>query len=109
MQKLNNPSHSIPFFKVKLLFHLISLLVTCSTMGQDNKFINAYLENDKAYLEIKNEHLDTPMLFVRHDIGHNQVVWSKEGNHILLTIPQIKSSSGVLIPVNYDYRNESNL
>lgn len=109
MYKLNNPSHSISFFKGKLLFHLISLLVTCSSMGQDNKFINAYLENDKAYLEIKNEHLDTPMLFVRHDIGHNQVVWSKEGNHMLLTIPQIKSSSGVLIPVNYDYRNESNL
>lgn len=109
MHKLNNPIHIIPFFKGKLLFHLISLLVTCSTMGQDNKFINAYLENDKAYLEIKNEHLDTPMLLVRHDIGHNQVVWSKQGNHILLTIPQIKSSSGVLIPVNYDYRNESNL
>ena len=106
---INLYTHSFMEFKCKFLFHLIILLAICPLWGQNNKFINAYMEGNKTFLEIKEEHLDTPMLLVRHDIGHNQIIWSKHGDHINLIIPQIVSSAGVIIPINNSSQNKSNL
>lgn len=97
---------NIPF-KCKLLFYLIILLVTCPILGQVNKHIDAQLNGDQLFFTINVERLGQPMLLVKQGIGFHQVVWSKHHNHIILTIPQIESLSGVVIPLNFNYRDEA--
>tara|TARA_R110002074_G_scaffold27499_3_gene79751 strand:- start:39282 stop:41615 length:2334 start_codon:yes stop_codon:yes gene_type:complete len=96
-------------FRCKLLFYLIILLVTCPVLGQVNKSIETQLEGERLFFKIDVEALQKPMLFVRHDVGYHQVIWSKHLDHIILTIPQIESLSGVVIPLNYDYHDEANI
>lgn len=94
-------------FKSKLLFSLIILLVACPLWGQVNNNIEAHIDGGRLFFIIHGELLENPMLFVRHDMGHHQIVWSKQRDYIMLIIPQIKSLSGVTIPLNYDYRIKS--
>jgi hypothetical protein len=96
-------------FLREFLFSFMILLVTGPVWGQTNNGIDASLEGDRLLFEIDTKILDKPILFVRHDLGHHQVVWSKQRDHILLIIPQIESLSGTIIPLYNDYHIESNI
>lgn len=93
-------------FKSKLLFSLIILLVACPLWGQVNNRVKAHLETERLFFNINEELLQKPMLFVRHDMGHNQVIWSKQPDHILLTLSPIHSLSGAVIPLENNYRTD---
>ncbi|REE07797.1 uncharacterized protein DUF5117 [Winogradskyella pacifica] len=94
-------------FKYKLLFSLIIVLVACPLWGQVTNPLKAHIEGDRLFIELNIALLNKPLLFVKHGIGHHQVVWSKQNDFIALTLPQIKSSSGVIIPVDNNYRIKS--
>ncbi|PKP29050.1 MAG: hypothetical protein CVU01_01920 [Bacteroidetes bacterium HGW-Bacteroidetes-18] len=96
-------------FLREFLFSFMILLASGPTWGQTNNGIDASLEGDRLLLEIDIKILDKPILFVRHDIGHHQVIWSKQRDHILLTIPQIHSLSGTIIPLYNDYHIKTNI
>jgi len=96
-------------FLREFLFSFMILLASGPTWGQTNNGIDASLEGDRLLLEIDTKILNKPILFVRHDLGHHQVIWSKQRDHILLTIPQIHSLSGTIIPLYNDYHIESNI
>jgi uncharacterized protein DUF4953/uncharacterized protein DUF5117 len=96
-------------FLREFLFSLIILLTACPIWGQATNGIGAHLEGDRLLLEIDNKLLNKPMLFVRHNVGHHQVIWSKQRDHILLIVPQIHSLSGTIIPLYNDYHIDSNI
>ncbi len=95
--------------KSRLFFNLIILLVSCLSWGQANKNMQAYLEDDRLLLNISPDNLNVPMLFVRHDVGYHQVIWTTHEDHLILTIPQIESSSGVTIPLHHNYRHKASI
>lgn len=84
--------------KFYFLIPCIFWLTTCTLWGQLPFGIKGYLENERLILEVEKHLLDVPMLLVRHEMGFQQVTWSKEGNYLLLTIPLIQSEAGFLIP-----------
>ena len=96
-------------FLREFLFSFMILLASDPTWGQTNNGIDASLEGDRLLLEIDTKILNKPLLFVRHGIGHHQVIWSKQRDHILLTIPQIHSLSGTIIPLYNDYHIKTNI
>ena len=95
--------------KSKTLFFLTVLSVTCPLWGQTNNDIKAYLEKDRLIIGVDIEMLDKPMLFVRHGAGHQQVVWSKHNDYILLTASKIESLAGTVIPLYFNYKIDSNI
>ncbi|RIV37501.1 DUF5117 domain-containing protein [Flagellimonas lutimaris] len=88
------------------LFSLFFELAACPVMGQANNGIHAQLENNRVFLEVPTELLDEPLLFVRHGTGYQQVVWSKQQEHLILKAPRVQSLVGTIIPVNQDYKIE---
>ncbi|MCK0131588.1 zinc-dependent metalloprotease [Flavobacteriaceae bacterium F08102] len=96
--ELNKRTMEFPMLvKCKLVFSLIILLVACPVHGQVNYTIKAHIENKKVILGIPNQLLHKEMLFVRHDLGYKQVVWTKQNNFLRLELPSIKSQTGVII------------
>ena len=95
--------------KSKLLFSLIILLVACPLWGQVNNNVKAYLEAGRLFFNINEVLLQKPMLFVRHGMGEHQIIWSKQPDHILLTLSQIHSLSGVVIPLENNYRTDEKI
>lgn len=86
------------------LFSLFFELAVCPVLGQTNNGIRAHLQDDRLYLEVSTDILDQPFLFVRHEIGYQQVVWTKMGNHLILKVMRVKSLSGIIIPVNQEFK-----
>ncbi|WP_437373399.1 zinc-dependent metalloprotease [Maribacter litoralis] len=68
-----------------------------------DSFLTTFIRDGKLYLDLPQQLLDTPMLFVRYDLSYErqylQVVWSLEGGKILLKTPRIHSSAGVILPL----------
>lgn len=66
-------------------------------------FLSAHMVDDQLYLTIPEAVLDRPMLLVRYDPGAQrhflQIVWSLEGDKMLLKVPRIQSSAGTLLPI----------
>lgn len=66
-------------------------------------FLTTLLRDGELYLNIPEHLLERPMLFVRYDQSYRrkymQVVWSLEGNKVLLKVPRIHSSSGIILPL----------
>ena len=66
-------------------------------------FLTATLVDDRLFLDIPREVLDRPVLFVRYGQGTDrmflQVVWSVEGDKLLLKVPAIRSTAGITIPI----------
>lgn len=96
-------------FKSKLLFSLIILLVACPLWGQVNNSVKVHLEAGRLFFNINEVLLQKPMLFVRHGMGEHQIIWSKQPDHILLTLSQIHSLSGVVIPLENNYRTDEKI
>lgn len=88
------------------LFSLFFELAACPVMGQANNGIHAQLESNQVFLEVPTELLDEPLLLVRHGTGYQQVVWSKQKEHLILKVPRVQSLVGTTIPVNQDYKIE---
>jgi len=88
------------------LFSLFFELAACPVMGQANNGIHAQLENNRVFLEVPTQLLDEPLLFVRHGMGYQQVVWSKQKEYLILKVLRVQSMVGTIIPVNQDYKIE---
>src|SRR5690606_31736011 len=97
----------IVFGTGKFLFSVLFMLGACPIMGQANNGIVAYLEGQRLFLQVESKLLDNPILLVRHEVGQHQVIFSKQGGHLVLTVPRIESLSGTIIPINQDFRTES--
>lgn len=73
------------------------------TLSGQAPFLTTVIEEGQLYLDIPVRLLDQPMLFVRYDLSYErkylQVVWSLEGNHIILKQPRIYSTAGVMLPL----------
>lgn len=94
--------------KVIFLFSLIIGVEATPLWGQAIG-IKAHLEGDRLIMQIDKDILGKPILFVQHNMGHHQVVWSKQRDYLLLTIPEIQSLSGTIIPVYGHYRIDSHI
>lgn len=66
-------------------------------------FLTSFIEGDQLYLNVPDQVLDKPMLFVRYDHSvkrkYIQVVWSRYGDKILLKVPNIRSTAGIILPL----------
>ncbi len=66
-------------------------------------FLTSFIEGDQLYLNIPDQLLDTPILFVRYDKSFDQkymqVVWSLHKDKLLLMVPSIQSTAGVILPL----------
>lgn len=76
-------------------------------------FLSLFIENDQLYLNIPKHLMDRPMLFIRYDHTRDekymQVVWSVQGDKILLKKPRIHSTSGVIMPILPKLHLEDNI
>ncbi|WP_127025071.1 zinc-dependent metalloprotease [Flagellimonas beolgyonensis] len=93
-----------------MLPFLISLffeLAVCPVFGQANNGIRAQVREDRLYLEVGREILGHPLLLVRHGMGQQQVVWQRQGDHLILKVPRINSLAGTILPVNQDFKIEA--
>lgn len=72
-------------------------------LEKGNHFMTVTLEQDQVYLNVPEEVLDRPVLFVRYDNRKDrmflQVVWSLHGDKLLLKVPSIQSTAGITIPI----------
>lgn len=69
--------------------------------SSDVPFLTSFMEGDQLYLNIPNELLDQPMLFVCYDEmrrSYMQVVWSLHKDKILFKQQRIESNAGINLP-----------
>lgn len=85
--------------KCQFLFSCIVWLVACPLWGQVFSGVSAQLEDERLILGLEPEVFGAPMLFVRHGTGDHQVVWSRQEDHVLLTIPRVKSELDIELPL----------
>lgn len=73
------------------------------TFPLSETFLTSFIKEGELYLNIPQQILDKPMLFVRYDTSYlrkyMQVVWSLEGGRILLKVPRVRSSAGTILPL----------
>ncbi|MBA6153412.1 zinc-dependent metalloprotease [Gelidibacter maritimus] len=66
-------------------------------------FITSLIEGNQLYLEIPRRILNQPIIFVRYDNKYDhkymQVIWSKLEDKILLKVPSITSTAGIILPI----------
>ncbi len=66
-------------------------------------FLTSFVKDDQIFLNIPDQILEQPMMFVRHDQSFDykylQVVWSLSKNKILLKVPRVQSKAGTIIPL----------
>lgn len=85
--------------KCQFLFSCIVWLVACPLWGQVFSGVSATLEDERLILGLDPEALGAPMLFVRHGTGDHQVLWTRQKDYVLLTIPRVKSVLDVELPL----------
>lgn len=66
-------------------------------------FLTSFIENGELYLNIPENILHRPMLFVRYDETKGvyqfmQVIWSLKGDKIILMSQSVESTAGIIIP-----------
>ena len=68
-------------------------------------FLTSFMQEGELYLNIPREVLETPMLFIRYDRSkaykYMQVLWSLEGEKVLLKHPRVRSTAGTILPVRH--------
>lgn len=71
--------------------------------SETEPFLTSFIENDQLYLNIPDQVLDRPMMFIRYDQDkkreYMQVVWSLHKDKILLVEPSIQSTAGIILPL----------
>ncbi|TJY32831.1 zinc-dependent metalloprotease [Pontimicrobium aquaticum] len=77
-----------------------------TTLNEGDKtevFLTSFVKDDQLFLNIPDQILEKPMMFVRHDQSFDykylQVVWSLSKDKILLKVPRIQSKAGTIIPL----------
>lgn len=80
---------------------------------QNERFLTTIVNGNELYLNIPPNVLDQPMLFIRYDQSlerkYMQVVWTLEQGRILLKVPRIHSSAGVLLPLKQNRALKENI
>jgi len=80
---------------------------------EENPFLSVSLEEDQLFLKVPKEVLDRPILFIRYGQGSErmfmQVVWSLQGDKMLLKVPAIRSTSGIIIPIKPKLKMADNI
>ncbi|WP_182835558.1 zinc-dependent metalloprotease [Flagellimonas lutimaris] len=80
---------------------------------EQSSFLSTTLRDDQLFLTIPESLLDTPMMFVRYDHvptpKYLQVVWDLHGDDIILKIPRIESTAGILLPVRERLAQKDNI
>ncbi len=77
-------------------------IVFAKTTVQED-FLTSEFCDGELYLNLPEQLLERPMLFVRYDQSYRrkyiQVIWSLKGNKVLLKVPRVHSSSGIILPL----------
>lgn len=96
------------FFCELFIFTFI-LLVACPITGQaNNKLspfdspIKVHQDKNSVVFELDRTLLNKDMLFVSHNQGYKNVIWTRYGSDIILQEKSVTSLSGVTIPLNND-------
>lgn len=89
----------VKYMKCQFLFSCIVWLVACPLWGQVFSGVSAELKDERLILGLEPEVFGVPMLFVRHGTGDHQVVWTREEDYVLLTIPRVKSELDIELPL----------
>tara|TARA_R110002051_G_scaffold44783_2_gene90630 strand:- start:1163 stop:3481 length:2319 start_codon:yes stop_codon:yes gene_type:complete len=72
---------------------------------EKGSFLTSFIEGDQLYLNIPDQILDKPMLFVfsvevnKSQSVHMQVMWTLVNDKIVLKTLSIKSTAGIIIPL----------
>ena len=76
---------------------------TILEQSETEPFLTSFIEDDQLYLNIPDQVLDRPMMFIRYDQDkkreYMQVVWSLHKDKILLVEPSIQSTAGIILPL----------
>lgn len=76
-------------------------------------FLTSFIVDDQLYLNIPEQVLDKPVLFVRYDHikerKYMQIILSLHRDKIILKVPSIKSTAGVILPIKKNLAIESNI
>lgn len=66
-------------------------------------FLATSVVDGQLFLDVPKEALDRRLLFVRYDEGSHrrflQVIWSLQGDRMLLKVPSVRSTAGITLPV----------
>lgn len=90
-----------------------STMENVSVPVQTEPFLTTFIKEGKLYVDIPEQLLDMPLLFIRYDLSYErkylQVVWSMKGEKVLLKTPRIYSSAGVVLPLKQKRSLEENI
>jgi len=71
--------------------------------SETEPFLTSFIVEGQLYLNIPDQVLDRPMMFIRYDQDkkrvYMQVVWSLHKDKILLVVPSIQSTAGIILPL----------
>lgn len=94
--------HTLGFAKKACLF--IESVQQVKPITEQRSFLKTKIVEEQLYMIIPESVLEQPLLFVRYDYVVRrrflQVVWSLEGNNILLKAQSIQSSAGIILPIH---------
>lgn len=77
--------------------------ISTNEVSKNEAFLTSFMEGNQLYLNIPNQMLGKPVLFVRYDqtptYKHLQVIWSLNKDKVLLKVQSINSTAGIIIPL----------
>ncbi len=69
----------------------------------NHPFLTTSVVDGELFLDVPKEVLGRRLLFVRYDQGSHrrflQVIWSLQGDRMLLKVPSVRSTTGITLPV----------
>ncbi len=72
-------------------------------LSEKEAFLTSFMEGDRLYLNIPEEVMNKSILMVRYDQSYErkylQVAWSQHQDKILLKVPSIHSTAGIILPL----------
>ncbi|MGP1992914.1 zinc-dependent metalloprotease [Zobellia laminariae] len=79
----------------------------------NDAFLTASVVEDQLILTVPEEVLNKPILFIRYDQSGKrrfmQVIWSLHGDRMLLKVPSIRSTAGIILPIKPNLTIEENI
>src|SRR5690606_12448696 len=80
-----------------------ALIVDNLLLSEQEAFLTSFMEGDRLYLNIPEEVMNKSILMVRYDQSYErkylQVAWSQHQDKILLKVPSIHSTAGIILPL----------
>ena len=79
----------------------------------NDAFLTASVVEGQLFLTVPEEVLDRPILFVRYNQSGKRrfmhVIWSLQGDRMLLRVPSIRSTAGIILPIKPNLTIEENI